>query len=209
MDSSTVSYNPGNAVMVTPVLPDAPNGEQQPSLDRRHNFRKGHPKALGIVQIMTGALMLLSGIAMAFYQPSVEVATRFIVGGALIYITSGAVTVAAEKFLSHCLINTSLAFNIIAAMAAAAAAIMYAFGLVFMSLFSVFSSQDYSGGYLAMLAMLQFVELIISIIVARYACNATCGCCTEVSQRLTVNLCPCRFTRLITHPSAWVCGFII
>ncbi|XP_029947453.1 membrane-spanning 4-domains subfamily A member 15-like isoform X2 [Salarias fasciatus] len=142
MDSSTVSYNPGNAVMVTPVLPDAPNGEQQPSLDRRHNFRKGHPKALGIVQIMTGALMLLSGIAMAFYQPSVEVATRFIVGGALIYITSGAVTVAAEKFLSHCLINTSLAFNIIAAMAAAAAAIMYAFGLVFMSLFSVFSSQD-------------------------------------------------------------------
>ncbi|XP_029947450.1 membrane-spanning 4-domains subfamily A member 15-like isoform X2 [Salarias fasciatus] len=142
MASSTVLYTPGNAVVVTHVLPAAPNREQQPSLDRRHNFRKGHPQALGTVQIMIGALTLLFGIATAAYEPSLTVFTGMFVWAALIYITSGALTVAAEKHLSRRLINTSLAFNIIAAMAAAAGVFLYAFDPVFMSFMSIFSSHD-------------------------------------------------------------------
>uniref|UniRef100_A0A672HM27 Membrane-spanning 4-domains subfamily A member 15-like n=1 Tax=Salarias fasciatus TaxID=181472 RepID=A0A672HM27_SALFA len=116
--SSAVSYTPGNMMVVTHVIPVAPNEEQQTLLNRRHKFRKVHPKALGTVQIMIGVLTLLFGIATAVHIPSLGVLSGIFVWGALIYIASGSVTVAAEKHLSRCLINASLVLNIIAAVVA-------------------------------------------------------------------------------------------
>ncbi|XP_029948319.1 membrane-spanning 4-domains subfamily A member 15-like [Salarias fasciatus] len=183
MVSSTVSYTSGDAVVVTSLLPETPNGQQQPSMDRRHNFGNRESKALGTVQIMIGALTLLSGIFMAFYHSSIGVTTGFFVWGALIYITSGVLTVAAEKYLSRSLIKTSVAFNIIAAVAAAFGAFLYVCEAVIMSWFG---SRDYNGGFSAVLAVFQFVELIMSITVAGCASHATCcgccSCCTEEPQ---------------------------
>ncbi|XP_029947447.1 membrane-spanning 4-domains subfamily A member 15-like isoform X2 [Salarias fasciatus] len=175
--SSSIPYAPGNVVVVTHVFPAAPNGEQQPLLDRRQKFRKGHPKALGTVQIMTGAVTLLFGIAAAVYQPSLGVYSGIFVWGALIYITSGSVTVAAEKSLSRCLLYTSLVFNIIAAVVAVTGVVLYALDpVVWYYPYGRYSSRNY-GGYSAVVAVFQLLELIISITVAVFASQATCCCC--------------------------------
>ncbi|XP_029947455.1 membrane-spanning 4-domains subfamily A member 15-like isoform X2 [Salarias fasciatus] len=177
MASSNVasSYTSGNMMVVTHVLPVGPSGAQQPPL-QRHKFRKGHPEALGTVQIIIGALTLLFGIATAVHQPSLGVFSGIFVWGALIYIASGSVTVAAEKYLSRCLINSSLVLNIIAAVVAGIGVILFALDpAVF---FHYPYSYDYYGGYSVAVAVFQFLELIVSIIVAAYACNATC-CCRE------------------------------
>ncbi|XP_029947443.1 membrane-spanning 4-domains subfamily A member 15-like isoform X4 [Salarias fasciatus] len=144
MASSAVSYTSGNVMVVTHVLPAAPSEEQQPPLDERHKFRKGHPKALGTVQIIIGVLTLLFGIAAAVHHHSLGVYSGIYVWGASIYIASGSVTVAAEKSVSRDLVNY--------------------------------------GGFSVVVAVFQFLQLIVSITVAAYACNAICCCCTEEPQ---------------------------
>ncbi|XP_029947532.1 membrane-spanning 4-domains subfamily A member 15-like [Salarias fasciatus] len=175
--SSSMPYTSGNVVLVTQVHPVAPNGVQQLSLDGRLNFRNGHPQALGTVQIMIGLLTLLFGIAAAVYNPSLGVLSGIFVWGALIYIAAGSVTVAAEKLLSRCLINASLALNIIAALVAVSGVILYALDPVIW--YRPYQEHNYYyGGFSAVVAVFQFLELIISITMAAYACNATCSCCS-------------------------------
>ncbi|XP_029947451.1 membrane-spanning 4-domains subfamily A member 15-like [Salarias fasciatus] len=184
MASSNVasSYTSGNMMVVTHMLPAAPSGLQQLPLDGRHKFRKGHPKALGTVQIMIGVLTLQFGIATAVYQPPLGAFSGIFVWGALIYIASGSVTVAAEKYLSRCLINASLVLNIIAAVAAVPGVILYGMDpAVFFSYPYNRYRPYYYGGYSAVVAVFQFLELIVSIIVSAYACHATC-CCMEQPQ---------------------------
>uniref|UniRef100_A0A672HM06 Membrane-spanning 4-domains subfamily A member 15-like n=1 Tax=Salarias fasciatus TaxID=181472 RepID=A0A672HM06_SALFA len=170
--SSAVSYTPGNMMVVTHVIPVAPNEEQQTLLNRRHKFRKVHPKALGTVQIMIGVLTLLFGIAAAVDQPSLGVSSGIFIWGSLIYIISGSLTVAAEKYLSYCLIIASLVLNIVAAVIATAGVVLFALDPVVLCF--------HYCGYSIVVAVFQFLELIVSITMAAYACTATCSyCCTE------------------------------
>ncbi|XP_029947531.1 membrane-spanning 4-domains subfamily A member 15-like [Salarias fasciatus] len=179
--SSSMPYTSGNVVLVTQVLPAGPNGVQQLSLDGRLNFRKGHPKALGTVQIMIGLLTLLFGIAAAIYYPSLGVLSGIFVWGSLIYIAAGSVTVAAEKPLSRCLINASLALNIIAALVAVSGVILYALEpFIWYGPYGHY--YDY-GGFSAVVAVFQFLELVISITMAAFACNATCSCCSCCTEQ--------------------------
>ncbi|CAN9512625.1 unnamed protein product [Ophioblennius macclurei] len=186
---TAVPYPAGNVVVVTQVVPAAPNGEQQRLSDRGQKFRKGHPKALGTVQLMIGAITLLFGIATAIYQPSLGVYSGIFVWGALFYITSGSLTVAADKSLSRCLINTSLGFNIVSAVVAGVGVILYALDPAVLYYVCVYSHNDsyshyhhryrfYYGGYSAVVAVFQFLELVISITSAAFACSST-GCCME------------------------------
>ncbi|XP_029947442.1 membrane-spanning 4-domains subfamily A member 4A-like isoform X3 [Salarias fasciatus] len=197
MASSAVSYTSGNVMVVTHVLPAAPSEEQQPPLDERHKFRKGHPKALGTVQIIIGVLTLLFGIAAAVHHHSLGVYSGIYVWGASIYIASGSVTVAAEKSVSRDLINVSLVLNIITAIVAVAGVFLYALDPVVYDYYSYDYYDPYNpygrhhrtarlmvnyGGFSVVVAVFQFLQLIVSITVAAYACNAICCCCTEEPQ---------------------------
>ncbi|XP_029947445.1 membrane-spanning 4-domains subfamily A member 15-like isoform X2 [Salarias fasciatus] len=196
MASSSMPYSSGNMMVVTHMLPAAQNMEQQPPLDRKYKFRKGYPQALGTVEIMIGALTLLFGIATAAHQASLGILSGIFVWGSAMYITAGALTVAAEKYMTRCLINTSLAFNIIAANFAIAGIVLYALDPVVTLYPYDFGDCDDSygscipiirhryGGYSGVVAVFQFLEFIVAIILSAYTCHAVCccSCCMEEPQ---------------------------
>ncbi|CAN9512626.1 unnamed protein product [Ophioblennius macclurei] len=184
MISSSLPHPSGNMPVVTQMVPMNPNGNQQ--LNSKHRFRKGQPKALGTIQIMIGLITLLYGIAdlvggLQFHMRSMTVGTGIFVWGALFYIISGSLTVAAGKSLNRCLINGSLGLNIIATLVA-----VFGFTLSILNNFLMFS-MDYQAtfpgyiyvAYWAMGTVFHFMEFIISITAAAFACNASCDCCSE------------------------------
>ncbi|XP_064175847.1 membrane-spanning 4-domains subfamily A member 15-like isoform X2 [Anguilla rostrata] len=79
------------------------------------NFLKGDTKALGTVQIMIGVLHVLFGIVMATSGESNGVYLVLFFCGGLIYISSGALSVAANNNLNKCLglIGVLLVFSIL------------------------------------------------------------------------------------------------
>uniref|UniRef100_A0A672HM42 Uncharacterized protein n=1 Tax=Salarias fasciatus TaxID=181472 RepID=A0A672HM42_SALFA len=142
--------------------------------------------SLQTVQIMIGLLTLLFGIAAAVYYPSLGTYSGFFVWGALIV---------SPVFMFLCLqvIIASLTLNIIAALVAVSGVILYALDSVFGQYYhhyhhyilTKFSLQFYYGGFSAVVAVFQFLEFIISITMAAFACNATCSCCCHTEVRGT------------------------
>ncbi|XP_064176034.1 membrane-spanning 4-domains subfamily A member 12-like [Anguilla rostrata] len=108
MASSTQS----GFVVVTPMYPQQ-SGPTAPAFGTTPhvssalgNFLKGDPKALGTVQIMIGVLDILFGITMAVYADSIGFYSGIVFWGALIYISSGALSVAANNKLNKCLVSS-------------------------------------------------------------------------------------------------------
>ncbi|XP_038621083.1 membrane-spanning 4-domains subfamily A member 4A-like [Tachyglossus aculeatus] len=75
-------------------------------------FREGKPVPLGAVQIVTGIILLISGIAFGNY------AWGYPFWGMAFYIASGSVTISASKKLTRDLVRSSMILNIISAIIA-------------------------------------------------------------------------------------------
>lgn len=176
MASSSVPSNVGNFLVVTHVVPSTPSAHEQPLSQRSLTFRKGQPKALGVVQIMIGVVMLTFGLAMVFYHLSLGVLSGIFVWGSLIYISAGSVAVAAETQLSLCLINASLALNIIASIVSGTGIILYALDAIIWN-HRYDDDPYYFIGFSIVLALFQALEFYVSIISAGLTCKATCKCC--------------------------------
>ncbi|XP_064208908.1 membrane-spanning 4-domains subfamily A member 4A-like isoform X6 [Anguilla rostrata] len=163
------------------------------------NFLKGDPKALGTVQIMIGVLDILFGITMAIYAESIAVFTGIVFWGGVIYISSGALSVAANNKLNKCLVNGALGMNIISTITAGIAIILFSLEIVFMgySRYHCFRSEESyyyndcqrlqhtlqtsSYGMTGVLLVFSILEFIISICVSAFACRAVCDCSTETT----------------------------
>ncbi|XP_015192219.1 membrane-spanning 4-domains subfamily A member 4D-like isoform X2 [Lepisosteus oculatus] len=105
---------PAFAPQTQSVLPASHFPQMSSSLKR---FQKGEPKALGVVQIMVGQLILILGVFMIF-QRSLSVYTGVPFWGPMAYITSGALSIAADKKLKPSLVKAALSMNIVSAVGA-------------------------------------------------------------------------------------------
>ncbi|XP_063819447.1 membrane-spanning 4-domains subfamily A member 4A-like [Pseudophryne corroboree] len=76
-------------------------------------FRKGKPKALGIVLIVAAVLQIPLGIAFVFVKQSITLFSGLPFWGAIFYIIAGSLTIAAQSKPSRCLVRGSLSLNII------------------------------------------------------------------------------------------------
>ncbi|KAF5896772.1 membrane-spanning 4-domains subfamily A member 4A-like, partial [Clarias magur] len=154
-------------------------------------FMKGEPKALGTVQIMIGVWTFLFGIVLSTFSLSPGIISGITLWGSLLFISSGALSVAAANNSNSCVVKAALGMNVVSAVAAAIALILFVADMIFGSILTPWChgcyynsnySCDYStvhlwNGIYGVLFVFSLLEFIISICTSCFACKATC--CTE------------------------------
>ncbi|KAJ8398472.1 hypothetical protein AAFF_G00427270 [Aldrovandia affinis] len=192
-----LSPTPMGIVVVTHVYPQQ-SGSAVPTHSTFPNvssvlgkFLKREPKVLGTVQIMIALVMILFGIVLAVYADNISVYCGILFWGSISYISSGALSVAANNKLNRCLVNGALVMNIFSAIIAAIAIIIFSLDFV-IELRNYYCSYSYrdtydhscerlqdmyqarSHGISGVLLLFSILEFIISICVSAFACNAVC-----------------------------------
>ncbi|XP_035252185.1 membrane-spanning 4-domains subfamily A member 4A-like [Anguilla anguilla] len=159
-------------------------------------FLKVEPKALGTVQIMIGVVEILFGISMhayiSIYGDLKATITGITFWGALIYISSGALSVAANNKLNKCLVKGALGINIFSTITSGIAIILNCLDIAlersyyYSNVYFNFSHciceptfQIESHWMTGVLLVFSILEFIISICVSAFACGAVCDCTPE------------------------------
>ncbi|XP_053354833.1 membrane-spanning 4-domains subfamily A member 12-like [Clarias gariepinus] len=158
-----------------------------PQLSQLSTFMKAEPKALGTVQIMIGVFTLLFGIiivSMVVFTPAVI--SGITLWGSFLFITSGALSVAAANNTNSCVVKAALGMNVVSAVTAGLALILFAVDMILGSMFSyechrsnydsryqcISATYLWTGIY-GVLFFFSLLELIISIRTSCFACKAT------------------------------------
>ncbi|KAL7825860.1 hypothetical protein SRHO_G00335980 [Serrasalmus rhombeus] len=90
------------------------------------------PKVLGTVQIMTGSMSFLLAIVLS-QHPGTQFFSQSLHGywGSFIYISAGALSVAAQNKFRRCLVKCSLAVNAVSAVTAGIATVLLSLDLAY------------------------------------------------------------------------------
>uniref|UniRef100_A0AAZ3QR76 Uncharacterized protein n=1 Tax=Oncorhynchus tshawytscha TaxID=74940 RepID=A0AAZ3QR76_ONCTS len=174
-------YPYGNGMGVAGVA-SAPHCLGQTVSSVLGSFRAGHPKVLGIIQIMIGLIMLLTGIVMTA-GPLVDNIGRIsgiFVWGSIIYVVAGSLTVAADNKLNKCLVKGSLGMNVVATVTAVIGTILHSLDGAGIILY------HYYCDYPRVLAVFSLLEFIVSICVSSFACRAVCLCCRSTPEQVFI-----------------------
>ncbi|XP_015192218.1 membrane-spanning 4-domains subfamily A member 4A-like isoform X1 [Lepisosteus oculatus] len=160
---------PAFAPQTQSVLPASHFPQMSSSLKR---FQKGEPKALGVVQIMVGQLILILGVFMIF-QRSLSVYTGVPFWGPMAYITSGALSIAADKKLKPSLVKAALSMNIVSAVGAGISIIVNFLQILFDHSYytTEFNFKAITGSAL----ILSVLEFCVAISSSVYGCKAVCN----------------------------------
>ncbi|XP_017548368.2 membrane-spanning 4-domains subfamily A member 12-like [Pygocentrus nattereri] len=119
-------------------------------------FLKGEPKALGTVQIMIGLFTILSAFVVI---TSAFVGSGISFWGALIYISTGSLTIAAENKLNPCLVKASLGMNVISAVTAGIAIFILCADLVTGDICYYYSNSHSHSSTYCVLSLVNNLEL--------------------------------------------------
>ncbi|XP_061088974.1 membrane-spanning 4-domains subfamily A member 15-like isoform X5 [Conger conger] len=181
-------------VVLTHVYPQQ-SGAAAPAVCTTQNvtsvmgkFLKRDPKALGTVQIMIGVIEILFGIVLAINADSLAVYSGNVFWGALMFISSGALSVAASNKPNNCLVRAALVMNILSTIAAAIAIILLSLDYALEIRYSCYNSENtygsceryrrwfknMSNGTRGVLIVFSVLEFIISICLSAFACRAVC-----------------------------------
>ncbi|KAM9309145.1 membrane-spanning 4-domains subfamily A member 3-like [Pholidichthys leucotaenia] len=178
--STSATVKVGGGYVVTHVNPD-PQAAAPQAAPERNQFSHRRPEAFGTVQIMIGIEVFLFGMVW-IPLPGVGALSGIFVWGAVLFITSGSLTVAAGKSSNRCLVNTALSFNVVAAVTAGSGIIVYSLDAALSPYFRYcdsFNSYDcfylHTSTYIGVsiiLAIFCLLELIVSIYVVAVLCCA-------------------------------------
>ncbi|KAF7711063.1 membrane-spanning 4-domains subfamily A member 4A-like [Silurus meridionalis] len=149
-------------------------------------YLKGEPKALGIVQIVIGIMILLFGFVLIGVTISPTIVSGIALWGPIIYISSGSLSVAAANHKNPCAMKASLVMNVISAVAAGLTLILFAVDMLVFDdvLMRWCYNYNYYRCYSSMLIMwhgiygvlfvFTLLLFIISICTSVFACKASC-----------------------------------
>ncbi|XP_053354288.1 membrane-spanning 4-domains subfamily A member 8-like [Clarias gariepinus] len=133
-------------------------------------FMKAETKTLGTVQIMIGIWTFLLGIVLSTDYLSPLVLSGITLWGSLLFISSGALSVAAANNSYSCVVKSALGLNVASAVVAGFAIILLVADMIF-----VYSdTRHLRNGINGVLLIFSLLELIISICTSVFACKATC-----------------------------------
>ncbi|XP_078528085.1 membrane-spanning 4-domains subfamily A member 4A-like isoform X1 [Lissotriton helveticus] len=195
-----------NGVLLTTVPGTSVIQLPCPSPEIQTRFLRGEPKALGVVQILLGMMLIALG-ALLLNNPITGVYpySGLPFWGATFYIISGAMSVAAEKKGTSGLVRGSMAMNIVSTIITLPAIIITSLDILLGSMnLSESSACDISipgndgqscrsyqaglvaqqRGVAALALILNTLELCITLSTSIFACKAVCQCCgaSKVTQ---------------------------
>ncbi|XP_017548526.1 membrane-spanning 4-domains subfamily A member 4A-like [Pygocentrus nattereri] len=188
--------NPGNGYTIVTHVISPPTstqtGENISTGGPLQNFLKGEPKALGTVQIMIGLMTFMFGIVITIYVDLIiTVYSGIAFWGALMYIITGSLAVAASNKLHRCVVKGALVMNVLSSIVAGVAIILLSLDFVISALYApcrydgTFNcNRSQSTGINAVLLIFSIMQFIISICVSAFACKSTCK--AEPSVNVTV-----------------------
>uniref|UniRef100_A0A452H6K8 Membrane spanning 4-domains A8 n=1 Tax=Gopherus agassizii TaxID=38772 RepID=A0A452H6K8_9SAUR len=220
MDTTVTASSAGpitiiNRFITQPHTASAANPAKPRPLEK---FYKGEPLALGITQIVVGAVQLAVGVVMAMVSSDLWILALSLhvpIWSGLLYIISGALSVAAAKNPNIPLVKGSLGMNIISSVLAGCAMILYLISLTE----SRYQSRCYwypetcitykvTVACIMVLLLFTFLEFFVSISTAAFGCKTTCrNSYSEVSVVIYQNVVPSDdpTTATNTHSDAVAC----
>ncbi|XP_041093213.1 membrane-spanning 4-domains subfamily A member 4A-like isoform X2 [Polyodon spathula] len=132
-------------------------------------FLRGQPKALGVVQILIGIVSLLFGLVLvSAYTFAGIIGLPFWTG--VWYIISGSLAVAAENTRRRDLVKACLGMNVVSSIFAGVGFILYSIRVSLVS----FHILTIHVGILAVLLVLNILELCIAIATSAFGCKSEC-----------------------------------
>ncbi|KAG6926096.1 membrane spanning 4-domains A4A [Chelydra serpentina] len=164
-------------------------------------FYKGEPLALGITQILVGAMQVAVGVIMAMVNSYLWIMALSVyvpIWSGLLYIISGSLSVAAAKNPKIPLVKGSLGMNIISSVLAGCAMILYLVSLLesrYQSRCDWYPEEctTYKGAmaFMVVLLLFTFLEFCVSISTAAFGCKTICrNSYSEVSVVIYQNVVP-------------------
>ncbi|XP_058871452.1 membrane-spanning 4-domains subfamily A member 15-like [Acipenser ruthenus] len=164
----------GGFVIVTHKYPLSNAGQAAPGTVASQlpgplqTFLRGQPKALGVVQIIIGIVSLLFGpVLVNVYIFAGDIGLPFWTG--VWYIISGSLAVAAENIHRRDLVKACLGMNIISSIFAGVGFILYSVDL------SIRTSTIQHVGIVAVLLVLNILEMCIAIATSAFGCKSECS----------------------------------
>ncbi|CAM5124537.1 unnamed protein product [Natator depressus] len=184
----------------------------------REKFYKGEPLALGITQILVGAMQVAVGMVMAMvnsYLWILALTVHVPLWSGLLYIISGSVSVAAAKNPKIPLVKGSLGINIISSVLAGCAMILYLISLMesrYQSRCDWYPENCFpykvTMACIMVLFLFTFLEFCVSISTAAFGCKTVCrDSYSQVSVVIYQNMVPPGdpTTATNTHTDAVAC----
>nr|XP_032652143.1 membrane-spanning 4-domains subfamily A member 12-like [Chelonoidis abingdonii] len=170
-----------NKFITQPHTASAANPAKLQPLEK---FYKGEPLALGITQIVVGAVQLAVGVMMAMvssYFWILALSVHVPIWSGLLYIISGALSVAAAKNPKIPLVKGSLGMNIISSVLAGCAMILYLISLIESRYQSICVwypekciTDKVTTACIAVLLLFTFLEFFVSISTVAFGCKTIC-----------------------------------
>ncbi|XP_058871450.1 membrane-spanning 4-domains subfamily A member 8-like isoform X2 [Acipenser ruthenus] len=173
----------GGFVIVTHKYPLSSAGQAAPGTvasqlpGPMQTFLRGQPKALGVVQIIIGIVSLLfSAVLVNAYTFAGIIGLPFWTG--VWYIISGSLAVAAENTHRRDLVKACLGMNVVSSIFAGVGFILYSVNLSIVTS-GYYYSHSYSTnpyvGILAVLLVLNILEMFIAISTSAFGCKSECS----------------------------------
>ncbi|XP_054581173.1 membrane-spanning 4-domains subfamily A member 3 isoform X2 [Eptesicus fuscus] len=184
----------GTASAGSPVEPELENNSVYQSTEISQNCQKGQLQALGVIQILNGVIILALGVFLGSLQNLSHLFRHFFfftfytgypLWGAVFFIISGSISVAAGRKPTRKLMQNSFGMNI-------ASATIALLGFIFLSINLAFNSLSFkncqstlspdlciymgasSNGLVSLMLILTLLELCITISVSALWCKANC-----------------------------------
>ncbi|MBN3309648.1 membrane-spanning 4-domains subfamily A member 4D [Amia ocellicauda] len=150
-----------------------PHDYTSPGSAALKRFVKGQPTALGVVQIMIGLFTIGSGVLLEGDTRSFAFYISLPFWPSLLYIISGALSIAGEKSKRNntCVIRAALTTNIISAVIAGIAISIFSIEI---TVKPTFFRDNMFGPLKVILLTLAVLEFCVAVSVSAFGCKAVC-----------------------------------
>ncbi|XP_058871487.1 membrane-spanning 4-domains subfamily A member 15-like [Acipenser ruthenus] len=170
----------GGFVIITHKYPLSSAGQATPGTAASQlpgplqTFLRGQPKALGVVQIIIGIVSLLFGpVLVNAYTFEGSIGLPFWTG--VWYIISGSLAVAAENTPRRDLVKACLGMNVVSSVFAGVGSILYSILVSVAPFQMVYFNRSLYVGLLAVLLVLNILEMCIAIATSAFGCKSECS----------------------------------